>query len=175
MDAVKKIDLDLERERRKWVDLLYPALALALHRYWGYGAKRIQNIINTAYDVADECAAYGVEKSMIQMLDEETGIELRSETDNRSYKETAFLSTNVKYKRLSRAQYICMRNSQIKWMKPSVLAGILLSLNRAYGFGYDRLVRLFGQMEDVIYECRSDTLIISDAAFNEVGFKFVER
>lgn len=175
MDKIKRLELEREREMNKWTDLYCGALALALKRFWGYGTKRIQDVINRAYDVSEECANYGKEKSMIQMLDEETGIELRSYTDNRSYRETAFLSTNIKYKKLNDAQYMCMIISQIKWMRPVVLSILCLAMYRQQGFGYERLVRLISQMDEIINDHNQDKVALLRTARDEAKFVMQER
>lgn len=175
MNTVTRLEKAKEAEMHKWTNLYCPALAIALKRFWGYGSKRINDVIERAYEASAECAKWGDQKSIIQMLDEESGIELRSYTDNRSYKETAFLSTNIKYKKLNNAQYICMLNSEIRWMRPQVLAILLLAMYRQQGFGYERLARLIGQMDEIIEEHQQDKKKIQETAKAEAKFTFKEE
>lgn len=175
MVTESKLERARDAEMHKWNNLYVPALAIALRRYWGYGGKRIKDVINRAYEVSSDCANWGNEKSMIQMLDEEAGIELRSYSDNRSYKETAFLSTNIRYKKLNRAQYMSKLISETRWMRPQVLAILLLAMYRQQGFGYERLNRLIGQMEQIIadHDYKPDKIALT--AHNEANFVFKEK
>lgn len=176
MNKTKKVDQQFEAASSKWVDLVYASLALSFKRYWGWGSKRIQNVINETYDAWDECAEYGTTKSMIQMLDEETGIEIRCYDDPRSYKAVAFLYEPANtYKTLNDSQYIYMRLTQIKWLRAQVTACVLLGLNRRYGFGHDRIVRLLEQMDQIINEYECNPKLLLKVAEEEANFVMTRR
>lgn len=173
MDALKQAEKKMEFEMNKWIDINHCAMALVLHRYWGYGAKRIQGVESTIEDTWEECAAYADKKSILQMLEEETGIEIRNFETNKSFHELAYFNNEIKMdpKRMNRAQWIYMRNQQAKWMRPTTLACILLGLHRKQGFGTDRLIRVFEQMNIVIdTEYQQNKFALLEAAKNEVNF-----
>ena len=173
MDTLKRAEIDLEKEMDKWIDLTLGALAIAFTRYWGWGVKRISNVMDEIQNAWDECAETNT-KSMIQMLEEETGVELRSFTDNRGWRELAFLNNDLSKKinvnGMTKAQWVVMRRNQIKWMRPQIYASALLGLHRRYGFGYERLARLVGQIDDVIAECDYDKNKLLKVAYEEAHF-----
>lgn len=178
MDALKAAEKKMEIEMNKWIDINHCAMALVLKRYWGYGAKRIQGVETMIEDTWEECAGYADKKSILQMLEEETGIEIRNFETNKSFHDLAYFNNEIKMdpKRMNRAQWIYMRNQQAKWMRPTTLACILLGLHRKQGFGTDRLIRFNDQMNILIdTEYSQNKQALLDAALNEVNFVMTKK
>lgn len=145
--AIEKAERELDRELNIQTPLIYGSAAIALRRFWGWGTKRIQKVFDQTQDIWEECSSTNA-KSMIQMLDEQTGIDLRIPGSNRSWKELAFLNADINM-RLSPERWVYMRRQQIKWTNAQVRACMFLSLNRAEGFGGVRIQRLTEQMDAV--------------------------
>jgi hypothetical protein len=64
--------------------------------------------------------------------------------------------------RMSEAQWIYMRRQQIKWIAPQVMACIMIALHRKYHFGFDRLSRFYGQIDEVRGEYNNDPDVIRE-------------
>ncbi len=92
---------------------------------------------------------------MIQMLENESGIELRIPETDKGWRELAYLNAKINVGRMSKAQMVYMRQRQKKWIGAMLMACLFLSLHRKYGFGKDRLVRLMGQIHEIEAEYNS--------------------
>lgn len=55
---------------------VYAGIALALHRKHGWGYKRINDLFALSQDIWNECTYKDI--NMIQMCEEETGIEVQA-------------------------------------------------------------------------------------------------
>ena len=150
--AIEKAERELDRELNIQTPLIYGSVAIALRRFWGWGTKRIQKVFDKTQDIWEECAGTNA-KSMIQMLDEQTG-------SDRSWKDLAFLNADINM-RLSPERWLYMRKQQIRWTNAQVRACLFLSLNRAEGFGGVRIQRLTEQMDEVQqgYNCNVPEII----------------
>ena len=56
---------------------VYAGIALALHRKYGWGYKRINDLFSESQAIWNECVNSGI--NMVEMCEEETGIEVRKE------------------------------------------------------------------------------------------------
>lgn len=56
---------------------VYAGIALALHRKYGWGYKRINDLFLESQNIWNECVNSGI--NMVKMCEEETGIEVRKE------------------------------------------------------------------------------------------------
>lgn len=172
MNALQRAEKRMQHEMDKWIDLNHCAMAITLSRM-GWGAKRIQNAETEIEDTWQEVAKDN-DVSMIQLLDEETGIEIMNHEQGKSWRELAFLNSAIKMdpRRMNNAQWIVMRNHQAEWMRQQTLACILVGMHRRYGFGADRLERLLIQMNEIIdIEFNQDTRAIMEYAKSEIGFE----
>lgn len=157
--SIEKAERELDKELNIQTPLIYGSAAIALRRFWGWGTKRIQKVFDQTQDIWEECSSTNA-KSMIQMLDEQTGIDLRVPGSDRSWKELAFLNADINM-RLSPERWLYMRKQQIRWTNAQVRACLFLSLNRAEGFGGTRIQRLTEQMDAVQqeYSCNVPEII----------------
>lgn len=60
---------------------VYAGIALALHRKYGWGFKRINDLFAESQDIWEECLTKDI--NMIQMCEVETGIDVRPKTSVR--------------------------------------------------------------------------------------------
>ena len=156
----------IEEEGRKQCFLLYSATGLALWRYWGKKQQAINNFFMLSRQVWLDCAK-DHDHSMIAMCEEETGIEIQN-GNGVSWKDVAYLNGKDPGP-MTYEQWTYMRNQQVKWVAPQVMACLLLSLNRKYGFGYDRCARIYQQIQEIEDEFRMDPKKIRKACFEETG------
>lgn len=140
---VRKANRELEAELEKQCNLIFPAVILVLWEM-GWRRKRIQRRLNETLKATQECAMHGVHKSMLEMLEEETGIEIDLEGYGVSYHDLKFLSFGAWDGRPpTRQQVLYMRQRQKKWIAPILMAAVGISLHRVDRFGYVRLCRVF--------------------------------
>lgn len=168
MDPLKKIEQQMVVEIHKQIDIYYSAVSLALHRNWGWGKERIATMYEATQTAWNECAATN-KVSMVQMLENETGIELQN-GDGKSWHDLCYLNNDhpANHRKMTRPQFIYMRTQQLKWMGTNVFACILLGLHRKYGFGAERLARVVAQTVEIreqydfdkdrlLKECKKET------------------
>ena len=128
MDVLKRVNRELDQEMRKQVDLIYSAAAIAFARYWdkGWGPERIRRIFDKTLETWNECGATN-QISMIQMLENESGIELRIPETDKGWRELAYLNAKINVGRMSKAQMVYMRQRQKKWIGAMLMACLFLS------------------------------------------------
>ncbi len=168
MDPLKKADNELNAEMHKQVDMIYSAAAIAFARYWndGWGPKRIISLFEKTAETWDECGESN-DVSMLQMLEDETGIEIKIRETDKSWHELAYLNSSIKMDRMTKAQWIYMRQRQKLWIGAQVLACMFLALYRKYGFGPQRLLRLMEQIDDIRDEFSWDRKALVKACEDE--------
>ena len=153
MRAIKKARQDLSREMDKQIDILYAASAVVWWVEYGWRTTRIMRRFQTSTEIWTECADHGIYKSMLQMLEEETGIEMQLSGYDRSYHEFSYLDGDAwDGKLLSLPQTIYMHQQQRKWLAPLILACICLSLHRDEHWGADRIARFISQVDQMRQE-----------------------
>lgn len=109
---------------------------------------------------------------MIQMCEAETGIEIQN-GDGAGWRDVAYLN-GQDMGRMTDAQWLYMRQQQIKWIRPNIMACILIGLHRKYGFGFERCSRVYQQIQEIEHEFRSDKKRILRAAREEIGIDIDE-
>lgn len=170
--TLQKAYRKIETEGRKHCILLYSATALALHRHWNKKQKAISNLFQVSRQVWKDCAA-DHDHSMIQMCETETGIEIQN-GDGKSWRDVAYLNGSINPGMMSEAQWLYMRQQQVKWVRPQVMACIMVSLHRKYGFGYDRCARIYQQIQDILDEHGNNPERIRKACLQETGINVVD-
>lgn len=154
---IQKLEKELAKESRRQGVIVYGSAAIALYRYWGWRKQRLESLFDIVQDVWNECAQDNT-VSMIQMLDNETGIELTLRENGRSYKEFDFLNGKLalyNIQNLTSFQMIAMRRGEIQWMGPTIQAALYLALHRKRRFGAERISRLLSQMFEIQDEFES--------------------
>lgn len=148
MRLYKKVMKDITKEMHKQIDIFYAAASVIWWKEYGWREKRIMRRFDTTTKLWDECNEWGVKKSMLQMLEEETGIEMSLSGYDRSYHEFSYLDGSVwDGKLLTIPQTIYMHQQQRKWLAPLILACICLSLHRDEKWGADRIARFISQVD----------------------------
>ena len=170
--TLQKAYRKIETEGRRHCILLYSATALALHRHWDKKQKAISNLFQVSRQVWKDCAS-DHDHSMIQMCETETGIEIQN-GDGKSWRDVAYLNGSINPGMMSEAQWLYMRQQQVKWVRPQVMACIMVSLHRKYGFGYDRCARIYQQIQDILDEHGNNPERIRKACMQETGINVVD-
>lgn len=156
----------LEKEGDKWALILYSGLALAMYRHWGMKKTAVTRLVDVTWDAWRECAA-DHDSSIIKMCEEVTGIEVQNGSGT-SWRDVPYLS-GEKLGQMTEEQWLYLRQQQIKWVRPSIMACILIGLHRKYGYGYDRCLRVYQQIQAIEDEYKGNQKKICKAALEEVG------
>lgn len=167
-DMLKEVEKKMQKEMDKQVDMCYAAMAISLYRYWGWKALRIRRLMDKTEETWNECASTN-DVSMLQMLEEETGIEIKNHELGKSWHELAYLNAKINIGRMTKAQWIYMRQKQIQWIGPQVVACILLATHRKEGFGPERNLRLLNDIQEIQREFNFDVKALKKACLEETG------
>ena len=168
--ALKKADRALQQEQLKQLDIIYPSSAIIWWQNYGWRETRIMRRFATSQQIWDECAADN-NVSILQMLENETGIELKLREDDKSWHELAYFDTSVDYGELTLPKLIYMRQQQKKWVGASIMAGICLSLSRDEHWGAGRLLIFIQQAQAFIAELGEDTRLYQEKMLEVTGIK----
>lgn len=174
-NSIARSAVILDKKLNEEVGIIYSATALALYRYWGWRLERIKSLMDMTGEVWHECAGTNL-KSMPQMLEEETGIEVQC-GDGKSWHDLAFLNASIDTfdGKMTVPQFLYMRQQQLRWIPPNVTACILLSLYRRCGFGGDkRLPRIVSQIAGIREEFGNDADALKAACKAETGICVIE-
>ena len=178
MDAMKKAEKELDEESERAMQLGFYRSILTLSRVFGWKKLRIERFLDNAANVYTECRTG--DKSLIQMCDEETGIEVRNEADE-SYLDTPYLCQEkwdrerarydkMPYK-MQRAYIISVRQHMKKWMYAQVMASIILALHRKEGWGHERIVKFLFATDN--YKNNQSISELKEMVEQETGMKYV--
>ena len=139
----------LQRHIKNQVSIIYPSACLALWNEFGWREQRIWKVLNRSQKIIDELSEE-TDKSVIEVLDDETGIEITL-PGTKSYKEYMYLNSELYRRRkpMSNPQLIHMCGKMETWVAPQIIACLCLSLHREYGFGADRLSRFVSAIDTV--------------------------
>lgn len=170
--AHQKALADLESEGRKQCFLLYSATAIALFRHWNKKKAAILSLFEITGDVWHSCAETNLH-SMIEMCEKETGIEIQN-GDGKSWQDLPYLNATLNTQRMSNAQWVYMRQQQKKWIAPQVMACIMVALHRKYGFGFERLSRIYSQIQDIEAEYDMDPEKLQEACREMTGINIYD-
>ena len=156
----------IETEGRKHCLCIYSATAIALWLHWGKKQEAINRLFDLSHDVWNECAK-DHDHSMIQMCEVETGIEIQN-GDGKSWKDLHYLNGTIP-ECMTPAQVLYMRQQQLKWIRPQVMACMLVALHRKYGFGFERCSRIYQQIQDIEAEYRGNPDRLRKACYETTG------
>ena len=172
MTAYEKACRKIEEEGKKQCFLLYGAAGLVLYRYYGKKQQAIRNLFMLSRKIWKECAS-DHDHSMIQMCEVETGIEIQNGS-GKSWKDLPYLNGTLNPGMMTYEKWTYMRNQQVKWVRPQVMACLLLGFHRKYGFGYDRCARIYQQIQEIEAEYRMDPKKVRKACYEEAGIDVAE-
>ena len=180
MDALQKANKELDEASGIAMQLGFYRTILALSRL-GWKRLRIERFIDKAGEVYQECRS-DEGKSLIQMCDEETGIEVRNDAGE-SYLDTTYLN-QAKWERdkarfdkmpyaMQRAYYISVRQHMKKWMYAQIMASIILALYRKEGWSFERIRKFLSVHDEIKIEFANDIPKLNETVFNETTMKYI--
>ncbi len=166
-DPLAKAVRRIETEGRKHSINIYSATAIALWRHWNKKEKAIRRLFGDSLDVWNQCAK-DYDHSMIEMCELETGIEITN-GDGKGWRELSYLNGSLIPDKMTYAQVLYMRQQQLKWVRPQLMACMMITLHRKWGFGPERCARIYAQIDDIEYEYRSNPDRIRAACYELTG------
>lgn len=150
--TLKRANKELEAEMKKQVRRIFPAAVVI---FWGYGWRklRIFRRLITVSEVWQECASYATEKSMMQMLEDETGIEIRLQGYDKSFHELTYLDAKVwDGHEPTIPELIYIRHQQKKWMAPQILSAICISLYRDEHMSIPKIAQFICEVDQYLLD-----------------------
>ena len=162
----------IDDEGRKQCFIMYGASAIVLWKYHSRKQLAISRLFKVSREVWHECTLTN-EKSMIQMCEQETGIEIRNES-GKSWRDLPYLNGSLDPGKMTGAQWVYMRQQQVKWVAPQIMACIMIALHRKWGFGFDRCARFYSQVEEVKQEFGGDPMKIQTACLELTGINVMD-
>lgn len=157
-NRLRKAMKECSREMTTQIDIIYPAAAIVWYQEYGWRELRILRRFVTSSDVWEECASHGTSKSMLQMLEEETGIEMQLSGYDKSYHDFVYLDGSKWSGNIPTVpQAIYMFQMEKKWLAPLLLSCLCITLHRDEGWGADRLGRFISHVDALRQEWGRDT------------------
>lgn len=157
---------------------IYSAMAIELHKD-GWGIKRLKKLCEELKGVFDDLE--NEDKSAIQILDEETGVEMMAEDCTKHYYELSFLDGKIweenkkKLKPKAYNAYATIAQQRMKdWVRLQVYATIFIGLHRLYGYSHKRINDLYVRMYELEQEHDFDTKKIDDALRKALSLTLVK-
>lgn len=158
-NPVVKAYSHLQKEQKTQVAIVYPSAVVVLWGTFGFRNKRIARVLAESQNVVDECAALGGVKSIIEVLDDETGIELTL-PGMESYQQYASLYSE-KWKgvkeHLSAPEVIYLYKRMELWIPSQMIASLSVALHRTEGFGFERLQKFISEVDAIRNQYGRDT------------------
>lgn len=152
MDSITRANKELDRVYSEHASIVYTVAAYVFWHEYGWRKNRISKVFSQSQEVYSECAGYGVEKSMIQMLDEETGIEIGI-PGKKSYKELSYLNGTIwEGKPPTKMQLIYIRKQEAEWCAPVMIACLALALHRKDGWGSERIAKFVTSVQEIRFK-----------------------
>lgn len=169
---LSKIEQKLNAEAERQMAVIFPATAIVLSKKYDWGPLKIEHFFDEASKVFEECGQGGTEISMIQMLDEQVGINLKASPNGKSWNELCFLNHNVTLgtkENYTLEQFYAMRIEQVKWVAPAVLAAEFIALYRKFRFSRPMLADLMAEIDVIRKEYKQNSNRLSMALYELTG------
>jgi hypothetical protein len=174
MKQIKAAEYELMEGSVKWLDIVMCSSIIALSRYWGWKKDRLSKLQKIQEDAWNEVANDN-NKSMVQVLDEECGIELTNH-EGVSYKDVIYLNASIDPGvELNPYQYLAMRQNQAKWTEAQITACVILAMHRKEGWGFNRSRELLERMQQIKEEYDYDREKLIAAALSECDIDWTGR
>lgn len=146
--ALKKADKALQDELNKQLGIIYPSAIIVLWNDYGWRKLRISRRLLTSQQLWEECAAHGTDKSMMQMLEDETGIEIRMTGCDNSFHEFSYLDGTKWDGRIpTPAEAVYIKHRMLKWIAPQIMACLCLTMYRDEHMSIPKIAELINKVD----------------------------
>lgn len=174
MDKLNRSYQQLQAEVKRQMHIIYSVSVSVLWETFGFRDKRIWRFLESTKTVLDTFKDDEQERSPIQVLDEETGMEFRLDGENHSWRDIIYLNGEKWMKnknRMNAAQVIYANNQQKKYVAVNMLAVMCITLHRCFGFGWERLSRFMAAVDGYRTQFNNDIASYSQLLFEKTGMR----
>lgn len=173
--ALKNANKDLNQEMVKQTTIIYSSAIIILWKDYGWRKTRIMRRFQTSKEIFDECAAYGTSKSMMQMLEDETGIEIRMNGCDKSFHDLAYLDADKwDGKMPTAAQAVYIKQRMKPWIAPQLLSCLCLTMHRDEKYGPQRIAEFIHKVDEYRIEHGEDVKHYEEALKEITGIDIEE-
>ncbi len=174
--AISKADKELMEEGRHQILMVHGAAAVALKNKWKYSNKKINEVFEASDRVWKEIGTDN-RISMLQKLEDETGIELRlTDYPEASFHDLAYLNDSGQYlDKITGMQFLAMRKKQTKWVGAMIQACLYIALSREYGWGQVKIGHLMEEIREIREAAGQKEKKIIDLCRQETGIDCISR
>ena len=172
--TLKKIEDDLEKEMYKQIGIVSGSYGIALYENWGWREQRIRNFFAEINNIWNEVSRNPCE-SVLSLCEKETGIEISIPDYEGSYRDMIYFQGDTLGLQLTIDQKIYMRLRQKKWLSVELVASGMVALHRKHGFGYERLNKVYEQMDDVRHRYNWDCKTIEQECYRLTNVDMYEE
>ena len=145
--TLRKVEDDLQKEMYKQLNMISGSVGIALYEYWGWRHERLHKLYKTIDKLWEEIAD-DPNVSAFKLCEDETGMVISIPDFDGTWSDLLYYKDKAYKKDLPIQQLIYTRIRQKKWIGAEVVASVMVALHRMYGFGYERLSRLYEQMDE---------------------------
>lgn len=174
MNADKKLKRELSQETQRCVDINFRSAILALFRYKKWDDIQLKSFLTEMRCAFEEVSK--TEKSSMQMLQEETGIELQN-GDGKHWYDLPYLNDygwgNIK--QVTSEQVVYIRQQQKKWLKTSLMATILYVMYKMFGWTMEEDLQLIEWMNEIENECNNNAKQLNQKMIDEIGVSLIHK
>jgi hypothetical protein len=160
MKPENRIKAEADKYLNDRMMLVFGCIGIVMRTRYHWERNGIIDLYRHFFEVWKECASSN-EKSMIQMLDEETGVEVQI-GDGKSWRDMPYLNASLSYKPRSKAEWIYMRTRMMKWIPGQITACMLLALHRKCGFDSDQIADVYERLLAVEQDNLFDSAMACD-------------
>lgn len=179
-DALVTARRKLDEEADKQIEIIFRVMALALGED-GWSLKRLEKVADQIHDFIDELGK--LDKSVVQICDEEVGIKLIPEGVEKHWDELTYLNGNKWDKfledhknmptKMLRAYAIRASQKMMQWIRPQFYGAVLVAMHRLYGYGNERASRLYMHMYEIEMAADSDAKKLDEELIKKKRIRMV--
>lgn len=167
---LNKIEKQTISETYTGFNIVWHATAIALRRLCKWTEKDISDLYEVAESAWADCRNDS-RLSMVLLCERETGIEIRAQS-KASFHDIKYLNDDPNVSnRLSAFEYIRMKQNQVMWIRPQILASVLIGLHRLDNWEELELELFLNSYTDVVDEFNHDPELLKEESIKEAGFE----
>lgn len=172
--AIAKATKELQDSMDRSIDIYYSCAAIVLHKKYRFGSEKIKDIIKASHDSWLEVGDCN-NISLVQLLDEETGIELANDYGE-SWEQFSYLNSKKWDGVIPNWGYLVkVRHKEATWTNATALSGILIAVNRNCNFTQGKLIKLLADIQEFKAEYENDVPKLLRTVKEETGIELVKN
>jgi len=162
--TLKRVEDDLEKEMYKQLNMICGSVGIALYENWGWREERLHKLFKSIDKLWEEIAN-DPNLSAFKLCEDETGIAIGIPEFDGNYDDLLYYKDKAIKKNLPIEKLIYTRIRQKKWVGAEVIASVMVTLHRLYHFGFERLSRVYEQLDKIRNRYEWDAIKIRNECF----------